>query len=69
MSETEYVMIRGKKSSIKWASQDSPIYKRGFVFGGIRLGRSSRIENQEAGLEGQKKEEEGQESKEEFENV
>lgn len=54
MSETEYVMIRGKKSSIKWASPDDPIYKRGLVFGGIRLGKTPKNDTAEEKLKDEK---------------
>ena len=60
MSEIKYLIIDGKKSSIREASLDDPIYKRGFVFGIQKLHKSLKVEDKETDLEGQKKGHENQ---------
>ena len=58
MSKNDYLVINGKISSIRKASPDDPIYKRGFIFGIQKLRKSLNKEGQETDLETLNKEQE-----------
>jgi len=58
MSETKYVMIDGKETWMRKASPDDPIYKRGFVFGGMILKKTPPNETPEENLKDEKEKQE-----------
>lgn len=60
MSEIKYKIVRGKVSLTELATADDPIYSAGLLIGVTRLPKSSKIEDQETDLEGQKKGQENQ---------
>ena len=69
MSKSEYKIVRGKVSETKLATADNPIYSMGVLFGITKLPKSSKIEDQETGLESQKKEQDSEKLKKEQEYV
>lgn len=58
MSETKYVMIDGKETWMRKASPDDPIYKRGFVFGGMILKKTPKNDTPAENLKEEKEKQE-----------